>query len=95
VDPPPAVFDVVQDLGHVPVADLERTLNMGIGFVAVLPTADLDLAIATLKGRGIDAWLLGRISDLAVAPIQDGVEVVRGVKGVDGGSVQVVGSHPR
>ena len=92
---PPAVFDVVRDLGQVPVADLERTLNMGIGFVAVLPAADLDLAIATLKGRGIDAWLLGRISDLAVAPIQDGVEVVRGVKGVDGGSVQVVGSHPR
>jgi phosphoribosylformylglycinamidine cyclo-ligase len=30
-----------------------------------------------------------------MAPIQDGVEVVRGVKGVDGGSVQVVGSHPR
>jgi phosphoribosylformylglycinamidine cyclo-ligase len=92
---PPVVFDVVRELGQVPVADLERTLNMGIGFVAVLPAADLDLAIATLKGRGIDAWLLGRISDLAVAPIQDGVEVVRGVKGVDGGSVQVVGSHPR
>jgi phosphoribosylformylglycinamidine cyclo-ligase len=92
---PPVVFDVVRELGQVPVADLERTLNMGIGFVAVLPAADLDLAIATLKGRGIDAWLLGRVSDLAMASIQDGVEVVRGVKGVDGGSVQVVGSHPR
>ena len=92
---PPAVFEVVRDLGQVPIADLERTLNMGIGFVAVLPAADLDLAITTLKGRGIDAWVLGRISDLAAAPIQDGVDIVRGVKGVDGGSVQVVGSHPR
>src|SRR5665811_1616625 len=87
---PPVVFDVVRELGQVPVADLERTLNMGIGFVAVLPPADLDPAIATLKGRGIDAWLLGRVSDLAMAPIQDGVEVDSGGKGVDGGSVQVL-----
>ncbi|MHB8186029.1 MAG: phosphoribosylformylglycinamidine cyclo-ligase [Dermatophilaceae bacterium] len=92
---PPAVFDVVRELGRVPVADLERTLNMGIGFVAVLPAAQLDLAIATSKAQGIDAWLLGRVSDLGTAPIQDGIEVVRGVKGVDGGSVQVVGAHPR
>ena len=92
---PPAVFEVVRELGQVPVADLERTLNMGIGFVAVLPADQLNLAIATLKGQGIDAWLLGRVSDLATAQVEDGVEVVRDVKGVDGGSVQVVGTHPR
>ncbi|HEX7538435.1 MAG TPA: phosphoribosylformylglycinamidine cyclo-ligase [Dermatophilaceae bacterium] len=92
---PPAVFDVVRELGQVPVADLERTLNMGIGFVAVLPAAQCDLAIGTLKTLGIDAWLLGEVSDLAAAPIQDGIEVVRGTKGVDGGSVQVVGTSPR
>jgi phosphoribosylformylglycinamidine cyclo-ligase len=92
---PLAVFDVVRELGQVPVADLERTLNMGIGFVAVLPAAQADLVIATSKAQGINAWLLGEVSDLATAPIQDGVEVIRDVKGVDGGSVQVVGSHPR
>jgi len=91
----PAVFEVVRELGQVPVADLERTLNMGVGFVAVLPASDADLAIATLMTRGIDAWLLGEVSDLATAPKQHGVEVVRGVKGVDGGSVQVVGTSPR
>jgi phosphoribosylformylglycinamidine cyclo-ligase len=92
---PPAVFDVVRELGQVPLADLERTLNMGIGFVAVLPAAQGDLVIKTLKVQGIDAWLLGQVSDLASAPIQDGVEVVRGTKGVDGGSVQVVGTSRR
>lgn len=91
---PPAVFEVVRELGQVPVRDLERTLNMGIGFVAVLPAAQADLAIATLKTQGIDAWLLGQVSELATAPLQDGAEVVRGAKGVDGGSVQVIGSHP-
>ena len=92
---PPAVFGVVRELGQVPLADLERTLNMGIGFVAVLPAAHSDLAIEILKTQGIHAWLFGRVSDLATAPIQDGVEVVRGTKGVDGGSVQVVGTAPR
>ena len=91
---PPAVFEVVRRLGRVPIADLERTLNMGIGFVAVLPAARADLAIATLKTQGIEAWLLGQVSDLAAAPVQQGVEVVRGVKGVDGGSVQMVGASP-
>jgi len=92
---PPAVFGVVRELGQVPLADLERTLNMGVGFVAVLPAAHSDLAIEILKTQGIHAWLFGRVSDLATAPIQDGVEVVRGTKGVDGGSVQVVGTAPR
>jgi len=92
---PPAVFEIVRDLGQVPDADLERTLNMGIGFVAVLPASDADLAMATLRTRGIDAWLLGEVSDLAKAPVQHGVKVVRGVKGVDGGSVQLVGTSPR
>jgi len=92
---PPAVFEVVREVGQVPLADLERTLNMGIGFVAVLPAADSDSAIEILSTQGIDAWVLGQVSDLAAAPIQDGIEVVRGTKGVDGGSVQVVGTSPR
>jgi len=91
---PPAVFEVVREVGQVPLADLERTLNMGIGFVAVLPAAHSDLAIEILKVQGISAWLLGQVSELATAPIQDGVEVVRGTKGVDGGSVQLVGTSP-
>ena len=91
---PPPVFGVVRELGQVPVADLERTLNMGIGFVAVLPADQADLAIATSRAQGIDAWVLGQVSDVATASIREGVEVVQGAKGVDGGSVQVIGSHP-
>ena len=75
---PPAVFEVVRELGQVPIADLERTLNMGIGFVAVLPAAEADLAITTANAQGIEAWLLGEVSDLAVAPLADGVTVIRG-----------------
>ncbi|MEO8519703.1 MAG: phosphoribosylformylglycinamidine cyclo-ligase, partial [Dermatophilaceae bacterium] len=90
---PPAVFEVVRQVGQVPMADLERTLNMGIGFVVVLPAAQVDRAIAITKAQGIDAWLLGQVSDLEEAPIEAGAPVVRGAKGVDGGSVQLVGTH--
>ena len=36
---------------------------------------------------------MGEVTPLEDAPIEAGVEVVRGAKGVDGGSVQVVGAH--
>jgi phosphoribosylformylglycinamidine cyclo-ligase len=91
---PPAVFEVVRDLGRVPVADLERTLNLGIGFVAVVPADQADAVVREAAARNLPAWVLGDISERATARVEDGVEVVQGAKGVDGGSVQVVGTHP-
>ena len=91
---PPAVFSTIGSLGGVPRADLERTLNMGVGFVAMLPADQVDAATRELASRGIPAWAIGEVSALEGAPVQTGVEVVHGAKGVDGGSVQVVGDHP-
>jgi phosphoribosylformylglycinamidine cyclo-ligase len=91
---PPPVFDVVQRLGRVPQSDLERTLNMGVGFVALVPVAAVAASTAFLAGRGIRAWVMGEVHDAASAPIADGIELVQGAKGVEGGSVQVVGAHP-
>ena len=91
---PPPIFSLVGQWGSVPQADLERTLNMGVGFVAMLPQESVDTAVAMLAGRGIEAWVLGEVHAADGAPVEDGVEVVHGAKGVDGGSVQVVGAHP-
>lgn len=91
---PPPVFTTVQRLGNVPQADVERTLNMGVGFVAMLPADHVDLAVRTLADRRLAAWAMGEVTALEDAEVEDGVEVVRGAKGVDGGSVQVVGDHP-
>ena len=91
---PPAVFEVVRGLGRVPVADLERTLNLGVGFVAVVPADQADLVVREAAARDLPAWVLGEVSDLSTATVAAGVEVVHGAKGVDGGSVQVVGEHP-
>jgi phosphoribosylformylglycinamidine cyclo-ligase len=91
---PPPVFGTVGALGAVPRADLERTLNMGVGFVAVLPPGGVDAATALLEARGIPTWVMGEVTAAGGAPVEHGTEVVRGAKGVDGGSVQVVGEHP-
>lgn len=90
----PAVFDVVAGLGRVPQSDVERTLNQGVGFVALVPGDAVSATTAFLAQRGIGAFVMGEVFDAGSAPVEDGVEVVRGAKGVDGGSVQVVGTHP-
>ncbi len=91
---PPAVFSTIAALGQVPAADLERTLNMGVGFVAVVPARSVEPAIAHLGGRGIATWVLGEVQAAEDAVMDGAHEVVRGAKGVQGGSVQLVGAHP-
>jgi phosphoribosylformylglycinamidine cyclo-ligase len=91
---PPAVFATIGSLGQVPRADLERTLNMGVGFVAMLPADQVDRATRELEARGIPAWTIGEVTAAEDAVVEDAHEVVRGAKGVEGGAVQLVGDHP-
>ena len=90
---PPAVFTTMGALGSVPQPDLERTLNMGVGFVAMVPEPAVDAAVALLHARGIRTWAMGRVTHEADAEVDAAVEVVRGAKGVHGGSVQLVGAY--
>ncbi|MEO8827999.1 phosphoribosylformylglycinamidine cyclo-ligase [Lapillicoccus sp.] len=91
---PPAVFSTIGRLGQVPQLDLEGTLNMGIGFAVLTPAQYVDIVIADLGRRGIPAWVIGEVTDEASTNVAPRCDVVRGVKGVDGGAVQVVGEHP-
>jgi phosphoribosylformylglycinamidine cyclo-ligase len=89
---PAPVFGLVERLGAVPRADLERTLNLGVGMVAVVAAGRAEQVIERLAGRGLHAWLLGAV-DAGDGP-PDAVDVVRGAKGVHGGAVVTVGRHP-
>ncbi|MEL4503869.1 phosphoribosylformylglycinamidine cyclo-ligase [Luteococcus sp. H138] len=60
---PPAIFQLVQQVGKVSQADIEATLNMGVGMVAVLPEASLNTAQAALDARGVSNWVVGRVAD--------------------------------
>ena len=95
---PPAVFRTVGELGRVPRSDLERTLNQGIGFVAVLPAEQAESAVEGVAAHGIPAWVVGQVTTAQRAHDEGlvgiGTEIVHGAKGVEGGSVQVHGEHP-
>jgi len=58
---PPAIFQLVQRVGRISQADIDATLNMGVGMVAILPQDQVDAALARLAGRGVESWVLGRI----------------------------------
>jgi phosphoribosylformylglycinamidine cyclo-ligase len=42
---------------------MERTFNMGVGMVAVVPPADADRTLALLTARHVEAWVLGEVRD--------------------------------
>lgn len=60
---PPAIFQLVQEVGSVSQPDIEATLNMGVGMVAVLPADHVEAATVVLRERGVDSWVLGEIVD--------------------------------
>ena len=94
---PAPVFEIVRVLGRVPVPDLERTLNLGVGMVAVVAADDAAAAIDRLAARGVPAWVLGQVrpeQPLSGPDVSEG-SVTQGSKGVDGGAVRLIGTHPR
>ncbi|PWI42476.1 phosphoribosylformylglycinamidine cyclo-ligase [Streptomyces sp. ICBB 8177] len=60
---PGPVFDLVGRLGEVARPELEKTLNMGVGMIAVVPADSTDAALATLGDRGVGAWVAGEITE--------------------------------
>ena len=62
--------------------------------VGVLLPDSAQAASALLEARGIHTWVMGEVHAVEDAPVEAGVEVLRGAKGVEGGTVQVVGEHP-
>jgi phosphoribosylformylglycinamidine cyclo-ligase len=57
----PPLFDLIQELGDVPEADLRQTFNLGIGLVAVVREADLDAARAALEALGETPTVIGEV----------------------------------
>ena len=87
----PPVFDLVRRLGSVPWDDLESTLNLGVGMVAVVDPEWADAVLGVAQAADIPAWALGGVHE-AEAYYPRG-RLVTGTKGVDGGAVDVFGSY--
>ncbi|RAG83682.1 phosphoribosylformylglycinamidine cyclo-ligase [Streptacidiphilus pinicola] len=62
---PMPVFQTVAEVGRMETLEIEKTLNMGIGMVAVVPPESVDAVLAILEDRDVEAWVLGDIVDRA------------------------------
>ncbi|HIW29477.1 MAG TPA: phosphoribosylformylglycinamidine cyclo-ligase [Candidatus Luteococcus avicola] len=76
---PPAIFQLVQQVGQVSQADIEATLNQGVGMVAILPEDSVEAAQQVLSARGVESWLAGQVGDSTAEHAR----------------VTMVGEHPR
>ena len=87
----PPVFDLVRHLGSVPWEDLEGTLNLGVGMVAVVAPDSAEAVLRVAQGSEMPAWVLGGVHEAQAYEPQG--RVVAGTKGVDGGAVDVFGRY--
>ena len=86
---PPAVFTLIGRRGSVAQGELERTFNMGIGMVAIVPAGAADAALRTLAERGVPSWVCGEVRGRVPGEHGDAE-----AKGGRGGAVLVTGRHP-
>jgi phosphoribosylformylglycinamidine cyclo-ligase len=85
---PLPVFTTIGELGAVEQGELERTLNMGVGMIALVAAGDADAALSRLAARGVPAWVAGTVRDR-----RDGEAGDAAAKGGGGGSVTLIGRH--
>ena len=86
----PAVFDVIRGLGQVPWRDLEATVNLGVGMVAVVGADGAARTREILAQRGVTTWVLGSVT---ADDGRSGLDIIRGTKGVHGGAVELLGEY--
>lgn len=63
------VFDLVQKLGDVSVAEMWEVFNMGCGLVAIVPDADADAAAAILAAHHPGARRIGTTTDTGTVTV--------------------------
>ena len=88
----PAIFSLIGSLGNVPLPDLERTLNLGVGMVAIVDPSVAEAAARRLNDRGVPAWVMGDVV-AATEPDTGSPDYVQGAKGVNGGAVRLFGQY--
>jgi len=68
---PPAIFQLIGQLGQVVREEMYRTFNMGIGFIFITSPEQSDNALKCLHAKGEKPIVLGRVS-----PGSEGVSII-------------------
>lgn len=87
----PPIFDLLRVAGDVPWGDLESTLNLGVGMVAIVGEDEADALVRESETIGVPAWVIGRVQADDRRP--DSPDAIRGTKGVDAGAVFLTGEY--
>jgi phosphoribosylformylglycinamidine cyclo-ligase len=61
---PEPIFELIASRGQVAPEEMERTFNLGVGMVAVVPPDAADGAVAMLEKHGEQAWVAGDVTRL-------------------------------
>jgi phosphoribosylformylglycinamidine cyclo-ligase len=69
------IFRFIQERGPVEEAELRRTLNLGVGLVAIVSESSKEKAVELLQAAGEKAWIGGFIAQ-AADPHQKAVELL-------------------
>ena len=85
---PNPIFGLIADLGGVEQLDLEATLNLGIGMIAIVAESSTTTALELLARRNVPAWVCGKVRGRAVGETGDAP-----AKGGGGGVVRLTGKH--
>jgi phosphoribosylformylglycinamidine cyclo-ligase len=59
---PDPIFELIADRGKVSAEEMERTFNLGVGMVAVVPETGVEFALRLLAQRGVPSWVAGHIT---------------------------------
>jgi len=84
----PPLVRYLGECGAVTDAELERTFNMGIGMVAVVPSSQSTAALDLLGTRGLQAWICGEVREREPGDHSDGAP-----KGGQGGAAKLTGNY--
>jgi phosphoribosylformylglycinamidine cyclo-ligase len=58
---PMPIFDLIGGTGSVPLKEMERTFNLGVGMIAVLAPERVEESLQLLTARGVGAWVIGDV----------------------------------
>ena len=57
----PVIFRLLQETGSIPERDMFNTYNMGVGMSIIVSKETADKALAALKEKGVEAYVVGEI----------------------------------
>jgi phosphoribosylformylglycinamidine cyclo-ligase len=60
--PTPPIFGLIQRLGKIDRAEMDRTFNNGLGMIAIVPAREADRVVAHLRRREFAAYVVGEVT---------------------------------